>query len=389
MSNFSQLREFLSYLATIKGDLSSITAPPFVLAPKSAIEIPSAWASRHELFLQPAAEPDAAQRALLLAKNYICSLKQLVGQGSETTGKKPLNPFLGELFLAQFEGSQGTTKLITEQVSHHPPVTACFMYNRECGMSSCGFVAQELSFSMVSGVTVYQTGYAVVHDENHDEKHLMTMPTLHVKGIATGQPHSELGGPCYISSSSGFLTRIDFESKGHFGLGSKNQVKAQIYKDGDMKEPVFTICGQWNADLTIKNGKGDVVEEFHVDDVPSTSLSVKPVEEQTPWESRRAWKEVIHGIKTGNYEKVSRHKSAIEKKQRERRRREESQGIKWNRLFFSQSQHNDEVQKLIEKLPAEALSKVNPEKTAGVWSFVGVDAGEDVMRQLEEQPPPF
>src|SRR6478609_1720211 len=170
MSNFSQLREFLSYLATIKGDLSSITAPPFVLAPKSAIEIPSAWASRHELFLQPAAEPDAAQRALLLAKNYICSLKQLVGQGSETTGKKPLNPFLGELFLAQFDGSQGTTKLVTEQVSHHPPVTACFMYNRECGMSSCGFVAQELSFSMVSGVTVYQTGYAVIHDENHYEK---------------------------------------------------------------------------------------------------------------------------------------------------------------------------------------------------------------------------
>ncbi|KAI8952179.1 hypothetical protein F4801DRAFT_542181 [Xylaria longipes] len=74
-SNLSQLRDFLSYLATIKGDLSNITAPPFVLSPVSVTEIPASWAARHELFQQPTHEADAAARALLVLKNFLCSLK--------------------------------------------------------------------------------------------------------------------------------------------------------------------------------------------------------------------------------------------------------------------------------------------------------------------------
>ncbi|KAI0436518.1 hypothetical protein F4803DRAFT_541990 [Xylaria telfairii] len=49
-SQLPQLRHFLTYLLTIKGDLSNITAPPFVLPPISATEIPASWASRHTLF---------------------------------------------------------------------------------------------------------------------------------------------------------------------------------------------------------------------------------------------------------------------------------------------------------------------------------------------------
>jgi hypothetical protein len=43
--------------------------------------------------------------------------------GSE---KKPLNPVLGEVFYGNWpdKDGRGETKLVSEQVSHHPPITA-------------------------------------------------------------------------------------------------------------------------------------------------------------------------------------------------------------------------------------------------------------------------
>lgn len=47
---------------------------------------------------------------------------------------------MGEVFEAEWEGVDGTTKLVSEQVSHHPPVTACRLWNEDAGV--------EVSFSL-------------------------------------------------------------------------------------------------------------------------------------------------------------------------------------------------------------------------------------------------
>ena len=50
---------------------------------------------------------------------------------------KPLNPFLGELFIGKWEDEAGTTNLVAEQVSHHPPATACNIWNDKHGVRVC------------------------------------------------------------------------------------------------------------------------------------------------------------------------------------------------------------------------------------------------------------
>jgi hypothetical protein len=50
---------------------------------------------------------------------------------------KPLNPFLGELFIGKWKDEAGTTRLVAEQVSHHPPATACNIWNDEHGVRVC------------------------------------------------------------------------------------------------------------------------------------------------------------------------------------------------------------------------------------------------------------
>ncbi|QPC62705.1 hypothetical protein HYE67_004936 [Fusarium culmorum] len=381
--NLFRLKDVLSYFSAVKGDLSNVTAPPFILAPRSAIEIPAAWACHHDLFLQPSEEPDAGVRALLLAKNYVCSLKQLVGADTEDAGKKPLNPFLGELFLGSYSDKAGSqSQLIVEQVSHHPPVTACSIYNKERGISSRGFVGQETSFSLVSGVAVRQTGYAIIKDDKHDETHLMTMPTILVKGVTTGNPYPELEGPSYITSSSGYMTKIEFYGKRAFGFGEKNQVVAEVFAPDNKKEPLYRITGQWTGNLVVQDSSKITLEEFHVDKIPISPLSVAPIEKQTPWESRRAWSKVTHAIKERNIEKVYAHKSAIEDSQRRRRMEEEKKGVEWNRLFFTRSSKGDAVAEELLGMIPERLEGIDFTKTNGSWAFIGVDGAEELKANL-------
>lgn len=114
----SGLKQFLASISTIKGDLSNITAPPFLLAQKSAVEFPATWCERPSILIAPALEPDPERRALLVLKWYLSALKaQQYHTGKETDGvKKPLNAFLGELFIAEWDDERGKTKLISEQV---------------------------------------------------------------------------------------------------------------------------------------------------------------------------------------------------------------------------------------------------------------------------------
>ncbi|KAI6089633.1 Oxysterol-binding protein [Hypoxylon rubiginosum] len=399
-STFSQLKDFLAYLATTKGDLSNITAPPFVLSPRSVTEIPASWAERHALFLQPAREADPARRALLVLKNFLCSLKRQVyytaaectgeedaeNEGDDGGAKKPLNAFLGELFLGSFEGegedgSSGETRLICEQVSHHPPVTACCIYNKAYGISSCGYVAQETTFSATAGVKVKQVGHAIIRDEAHRESHLRTLPTMAVKGLLTGKPYPELEGTCYISSSSGYLATIKFGGSGMLGSGTRNSVHAEISNIRGGNRVLFEVDGQWNGRLTIINSSsGKKLEEFEVDDVPLTTLATKPRDEQSAWESRKAWSNVVQGINTGEMHVVADEKNAIENAQREMRAAEEQASIEWPRLFFHNADtESQEFALLAKAIPDAAARSLDPERTAGVWKFIGVGPAEALL----------
>ncbi|KAI1815407.1 Oxysterol-binding protein [Poronia punctata] len=416
-SHISQLRTMLSFLATIKGDLSNITAPPFILAPISVTEIPASWAAHHEIFLRPAHEEDPGRRVLLVLKNFFCSLNHQVKATTTTTAeaenpdekkkkkkkaggvgiiKKPLNGFLGEIFIGSFGGS---TRVVVEQVSHHPPVTASALYNLEQGISSSGYVAQETTFTGGGSVCVKQVGHAILRDRVHEESHLRTnLPTMTIRGLLTGRPYVELQGTCYVSSSSGYLSTIVFGDDGDdddgkgmkkssfWGSGGpRHYVRAVVRKDG---KDVYEITGQWNGLLTVRDvaadGHATVIESFHVDHIPSVRLDVKPIEKQSPWESRRAWEKVTGAIRRGDMGDIVREKGKIEEAQRQMRAVEENNGLEWPRVFFQRSgkgEKSKEFTVLARALPDPLLREPEMDRTAGSWSFVGVEAAEVLIKE--------
>jgi len=139
-------------IASFNGDLSSLTAPAFILSTTSLVEFSAYWAEHPSIFVAPTQEPDPAKRSLLVLKWFLSTLKQQYSSRNEKLGseKKPLNPFLGELFLGTWQDDAGETQLISEQVSHHPPVTAYCITNPKHGIQVCYISRKSFKHTMLT-----------------------------------------------------------------------------------------------------------------------------------------------------------------------------------------------------------------------------------------------
>ncbi|KAI9661001.1 MAG: Oxysterol binding protein [Bathelium mastoideum] len=356
---------FLKSIASFNGDLSSMTAPPFILSSTSLVEYSSYWAEHPSLFVAPASEKDPAKRALLVLKWFLSTLKQQYSSRSEKLGseKKPLNPFLGELFLGQWEDAAGTTQLVSEQVSHHPPVTAYCIWNQQHGVQLQGYNAQKASFSRT--INVKQVGHALLHLAPFDEDYLITLPPLYIEGLITGSPYVELDKKTFITSSSGYTSCINYSGRGWLS-GKKNTFSATLYPTGKEKEVLYNVDGQWNDAFKIVDAPSKrVIEEYSAQKTKTTPLKLRPLEEQDPLESRRAWAKVARGIEIGDMDAVSREKSLIENSQREQRRKEKEEGREWERRYFRRVERHERFEELADKVGAEHDERA----TNGVWVF--------------------
>ncbi|KAF3278755.1 hypothetical protein TWF970_004306 [Orbilia oligospora] len=321
----------MKFLSTIRGDLASITAPPYFLAPLSVVEVGSCWTESPSLFVAPAQEPDAQKRALLILRWFLHSLRSqfYIGVDSDAGMRKPLNAFLGELFLAQWTDEVSTTHIVTEQVSHHPPVTACYMYDDVYGIRGEGYTRVEMSFS--GSLKVKQTGYAIIHLDKYDEDYLIPFPDCQVKGFLSGKLYPELGGTVHLTSSSGYVSEISFSGEGVFSDA----------RNGDIVE----TCSP----------KKSVAAPLHLPDAA----------EQDSWETRKAWEDTYDALAKSDFQGIVRAKSKLENAQRAMRKREIAEDRRWEPKFFS----NADEDPLFEELASGLNLKLQPDRTKGVWKF--------------------
>lgn len=372
----STLKDFLASIATISGDLSNITAPPFVLDTKSVVELPAFWAERPSLFTAPAAPDDPAERALLVLRWFLASLRnqQYAGRAEDDPVKKPLNAFLGECFLAKWEDDSGITILVSEQVSHHPPVTACRVWNEEHGVFAEGFTRQEITLNLGS-VAIKQTGHALLTLRSRgDETYLIPLPDVKLKGILSGLSgaYPELDGSYTIPCTSGYYSVVEFSGKSLLRSGSKNEFVARLHAPGrSEQDPLYTVTGNWNQSFTIYKGadtsESAATETLVLNDLPTVPLTLlqEDLDAQDPWESRRAWKGVHEALLKGDMSGTAKAKSVVEQGQRDMRKDEEASGKTWETLFFKP--HNEDA--VASSLYRSILRELNPEDTVAIWKF--------------------
>ncbi|KAL8929254.1 MAG: hypothetical protein Q9208_001337 [Pyrenodesmia sp. 3 TL-2023] len=360
----SKFKDLTTFLSSVKGDFANITSPPFFLAPLSVTEIASCWTERPSVFVAATEESDPRKRALLIVKWILISLKQQYYIGRDVTAgiKKPLNAFLGERFIGRWTDEKATSRVLTEQVSHHPPITACYMWDNEHGIRGEGYTRVEMTFN--GNINIKQFGHALVYIDRYDENYLIPMPDAKVKGFLSGHLYPELCGTYHIVSSTGFVTELNFSGKGFFS-GQKNYFDAKMYcRDDDKKTAIYSIRGQWSEKFIITDHNNGETEKWDPHSCAKASLQIANEVDQDPRETRRAWKSTLEALRKGDMQATVKEKTKIEEAQRAKRREEASEGTTWTPTFFSQKEG---PYTSFMNLASAVGWELQAEKTKGVW----------------------
>lgn len=367
MSNIassSSWTSFLKSIASFNGDLSTLTAPPFILSPTSLSEYSQYWAEHPDLLLEPnflkpsetstqdEKESLALKRMVAVVKWFISTLRSQYCSRNESMGseKKALNPFLGEVFVGKWNDNSsdkqlGETILLSEQVSHHPPVTGYAIFNEKNNTLLQGYNGIRATMAATS-ISIKQYGHALLEfkDEALKESYLITLPPLHIEGLITASPFVELEGKSFIQSSTGYMATFDYSGRGYFS-GKKNTFKARIFTDAlsaqHKENALATVSGQWSGKCYVAKGAETPSSKSHevFYDASSSSpehLEVKPIDQQHPLESRKAWSTVADAIRKSDYDLINVEKSKIENHQRDMRKQEKETGGKWQTRWFDE-----------------------------------------------------
>jgi len=232
-------------------------------------------------------------------------------------------------------GGRGETKLVVEQVSHHPPITAYYIENATAGVALQGHSGQKTTFTGTT-INVKQSGHALLtvkpkSDKGKTETYLITLPKLSIQGVIWGTPYVELVDSSAIQSSHGYTAAIEYKGRGYFS-GKSHTFKASITHSATGKL-IQSYEGQWTG-VSHFHGGSKSGQVFLDTNMPKEEVTVKPIEEQGDWETRRLWQKVAQGIRTADYDTAAKEKSRIENDQRQRRKDESAKGNSWEHVHF-------------------------------------------------------
>ncbi|KAF8523108.1 hypothetical protein BU17DRAFT_43974 [Hysterangium stoloniferum] len=314
-------------------DLQKVSFPTFVLEPRSMLERITDFMSHPDLIFGAESESGPEERFIRVLQYY------LSGWHIKPKGvKKPYNPILGEFFRCKYDYPDGTQGFyISEQVSHHPPVSAYFYISPANKVRFTGelkpkskFLGNSVSTNMEGENRVFLMG------KPEDGEYIITMPSMYARGILFGKMVIELGDSCTVKNErTGMHCDIDFKTKGFF-TGSYNNLIGKVKKNGvDIGE----ITGQWTHCMEYKETKTSkkrVLFNVHSDQSKIVPKTVADESEQEPNESRRLWTHLTDAIAEKNMERAQEAKSAVEDAQRDLRKQLEERGEKHTPRFFTQ-----------------------------------------------------
>ncbi|KAH8280158.1 hypothetical protein KR018_012563 [Drosophila ironensis] len=295
-------------------DLSKVVLPTFILEPRSFLDKLSDSYYHADLLSKAVQEDDAYTRMKIVVQWYLSSFyKKPKGL------KKPYNPILGERFRCYWQHPSGSrTFYIAEQVSHHPPVSAFYVTNREDGFSiTCSILAKSKFYG--NSTSAVLEGAATMTLLPRGECYTASTPYAHCKGILMGTLSMELGGKINIEcENTGYRTELEFKLKPFLGGADATNVVVGKIKLG--KETLATISGHWDKECRIKDSKtGEETLLFRADaEMRSKRLTryLVPLDEQESYESQRLWQRVSEAIAREDQVAATEEKTVLEQQQR-------------------------------------------------------------------------
>ncbi|XP_075895521.1 oxysterol-binding protein-related protein 1 isoform X2 [Nelusetta ayraudi] len=220
-------------------ELSKITMPVIFNEPLSFLQRLTEYMEHTSLLHQANTFSDSTERMKCVAAFAVSA----VASQWERTGK-PFNPLLGETY--ELVREDLGFRLISEQVSHHPPVSAFHAEGLKREFVFHGSIYPKLKFWGKS-VEAEPKGVITLELPNHDEAYTWTNPTCCVHNIIVGQLWIEqYGNMEVVNHRTGDRCFLNFKPCGLFG---KELHKVEGYILDRSKKKQCALYGKWTECL--------------------------------------------------------------------------------------------------------------------------------------------
>ncbi|KAI5121130.1 hypothetical protein M0805_002802 [Coniferiporia weirii] len=277
---------------------------------------------------------------------------------------------------------------LTEQISHHPPISAYLATCPTRGVSLCGI--DQIS-ARVSGTGVRVAPGAqnkgifvqLTDDPGKGEQYRVTHPIAMVNGLLRGSFYVTVGESTIITCSG-----TDGEEKGKERLRAILEYKEEpwigsprfavegvihTYCEGETAHEEWTkvkhvppsvaqayLDGSWRgrvgwrrANASPSDASATLIDLSPLLIVPKR---VRPLEMQHAYESRRLWEGVTSRLLAKEYSEATRNKHTIEQRQRDRAAERKKKGEEHVPVFFE-----TDIESGIPKLTPEGLKALEDE----------------------------
>ncbi|SCU90993.1 LAFA_0F01288g1_1 [Lachancea sp. 'fantastica'] len=239
-------------------DMTRMSLPVTFNEPTSLLQRVAEDLEYSDLLTEGASYEDSTLRLLYVAAFSISSY-------SSTTKRvaKPFNPILGETY--EYSRPDEHFRFFTEQVSHHPPISAT--WSESAKWDFWGESRVDSNFNGRS-FEVEHLGlwYLKMRPDSEPEEELYTWkkPNNTVVGILVGNPQVDNHGDVEIvNHKTGDRCMIHFKARG-WRSSNAYEVKGEVYNKDGGKEWIFG--GHWNESLYAKKVlKPNSSEEMQLD----------------------------------------------------------------------------------------------------------------------------
>ncbi|KAJ2904109.1 Oxysterol-binding protein-like protein 1 [Zalerion maritima] len=272
-----------------------------------------------------------------------------------------------------YSGDHKTLRVsfLTEQTSHHPPVSAFQISCPERGLRARGFDQISAKFTGTSIKVMpgeHNLGIFITLENRNDETYQLTHPAAHLGGLLRGALSVTVGEQCYITcpetklklilhySDQGWTRSINVVDGVIFKYDPENDKKIRI-KDVPDSDVLARLHGPWKEKVVFTLGPKPVSshppeEQITIIDIGPLSVAPKvlpPEEKQLPNESLQMWAGVTKAIHAKQFSKATQVKYELEEYQRQKARECEAKGETFQPVFFKQVTGNNGRPELTDK----------------------------------------
>ena len=265
------------------------------------------------------------------------------------------------------DGKTVRVSYLTEQTSHHPPVSAFYVDCPEKGISARGFDQISAKFTGTSiRVTPGQhnLGIFINISKRDNEEYNLTHPAASLGGLLRGTLSVSVSDQCFVTCKKTRLKAIlHYLEEGWVGR-AQNRVVGAIFrydpdndkvarlKDVPEKDILAKIDGCWQdkvyfnlvnpAGASSKKSSGASTSSdrpllIDVNPLFPAPKEVPPLEQQLPNESRKFWSGVTEAINTRQYGQATKLKQELEERQREKAAKRKAENVEWKPRFFTEN----------------------------------------------------